>query len=162
MKAPETVLEELLRQVRVFLYSGLPDHSWFTQQARCKATLTFPGAWLDERKVELSSERYQQIMQAILVTIKEHCPNPRQLGPFPCAYLHRCVELHMQHHGDEYYQEGKSVRNALDRAMATTTRARISAVAVFAATHRATQASLAVGKRKPKVKPASQESDLLL
>jgi hypothetical protein len=33
------------------------------------------------------------------------------------GYLMHCVQEHFKHHGDDYYQEGKSVRSALERSM---------------------------------------------
>jgi hypothetical protein len=148
MKAPETVIEELLAKTRNILYKGLPDRAWFTQQVRVKFALTLPAKWLDERKVELSGERYQAIVESILDTIKAN--GRRDLGAFPCAYLHSCVESHLRHHGDDYYTEGKSLRNTMDRVLTHAARVR-PVVAIFAQVH----ASLEVGKRKAKIKPAA-------
>lgn len=152
MKAPEAVIEELLKKARAILYRSLPDHSWFTQQGRVKAALTLPAKWLDDRKVELPAERYQAILDSILDTVK--AKGRRDLGAFPCAYLHRCVQTHLQHHGDDYYAEGKTVRNIADRAFTFLAKAKAGAdqtVPTLAKVH----ATLAVGRRKPKVKSSA-------
>jgi hypothetical protein len=161
MKAPDALLEHLMARVRGDLYKGKPERVWFTQQVRVKAALTLPAAWLDERKVEISAERYQAILESILHTIKAHGRSPKQLGPFPCAYLHSCVEKHLAHHGDEYYEEGKAIRNRVTIFMGRVEKARIGAdstVPVLSATH----AALDVGKRKAKGKAVatSQQPDL--
>jgi len=152
MKAPDAVIDELLKKARAILYKDLPDRAWFTQQGRVKAALTLPAKLLDERKVELSSDRYQAILDGVLDTIKAN--GRRDLGAFPCAYLHHCVEAHMHHHVDEYYEEGKSVRNSLDRLftrIGKTQATIIPVISTFAQVH----ATLDVGKRKPKIKPVA-------
>ena len=159
MKAPEAVIAELLKQARAILYSRLPDHCWFAQQTRVKFALTLPAKRLDEFKVELSAERYQAIVGGILDTIKAN--GRRDLGSYPCAYLHHCVETHLRHHLDEYYAEGKSVRNAVTAAMSFADRAHVGADGTIPVLTQV-NATLAVGKRKPKAKPIAppSQSDL--
>ena len=155
MKAPAAVLEDLMKQVRALLYTALPDHSWFTQQERVKATLTLPAKWLDDRKVELPAERYQKLLEGILATIKTHGRKPAQLGKFPCIYLHSCVESHMRHHGDDYYAEGKGIRNRVKMFMSEVERAQVGAdgtVPVLAKVNTEIAAAVTAGRRKPKSK----------
>lgn len=149
MKTPAAVLEDLMKQVRETFYAKLPPRSWFTQQERVKAALTLPAKWLDERKVELPAERYEAILRGILATICAH--GRRDVGAYPCAYLWSCVEAHLRHHGDKYYEEGKSVRNAADRALAIvekTKRGADGTVPILAQVHQAVTA----GRRKSKSK----------
>lgn len=149
MKAPDAVLELLLKKARAILYASLPERSWFTQQGRVQAALTLPAKWLDERKVELSAERYQAIVEGILNTIKTK--GRRDFGSFPCAYLYSCVEAHLRHHGDEYYYEGKDIRNRVKMFMTDLEKARVGqdrTVPILAEVH----AALSVGKRKTKIK----------
>ncbi len=159
MKAPDAVIAELLQQVRGWLYSALPERAWFTQQERVKRALTLPAAWLDERKVEVSAERYQEILQGILATIKAKGRKPGQMGKFPCAYLHACVKSHLDHHGEKYYDEGKGIRNRLKLAMPELEKAQIGAdgtVPVLAQVHNA----LASRRRKGKVKSVTEQPGL--
>ena len=153
---PDALISHLMGRVRVMFYSDLPERSWFNQMVRVKAALTLPAVWLQDRQVELSSDRYQAIVEGILDTIRAN--RRRDLGAFPCAYLHACVEAHMRHHGDEYYAEGKSVRTALDRVVDHAARARLGAgtIPILAQVH----ATLAIGKRKPKVKAAPDQPGL--
>jgi len=64
----------------------------------------------------------------------------------------------MRHHGDEYYAEGKSVRTALDRVVNHAARACLGAgaIPILAQVH----ATLAIGKRKPKVKASPDQPGL--
>lgn len=161
MKAPDAVIEDLLKSARALLYTSLPDRAWFTQQMRVKIALTLPAAYLDERKVDLSAERYQEIVQGILDTIKKH--GRTDLGPHPCSYLHSCVEAHLRHHGDEYYEEGKAIRNRVKLIMPAVEKANLGAdltVPVLSATHHQTAAALAVGKRKSKAPAPVLQDDL--
>lgn len=160
MIAPEVVVTYLMERARTILYSSLPEHSWFTQQGRVKAALTLPAKWLDDRKVELPAERYQAIVDGILDTIRAN--GRRDLGAFPCAYLHHCVETHLQHHGEDYYAEGKGIRNRVKMFMNDVEKAHVGAdstIPVLAQAHRV-EAALAVGKRKSKVKAPTQQTDL--
>ena len=158
MKTPSAVLEDLMQQVRAYLYSALPDRAWFTQQERVKATLTLPAKWLDDRKVELPAERYQKLLEDILATIKAKGRKPTQMGKFPCLYLHSCVESHMRHHGEEYYNEGKGIRNRVKLFMTQVERAQIGAdstVPILAKVNVEVAAAVAAGRRKPKTKPVA-------
>jgi hypothetical protein len=155
MKAPAAVLEDLMKQVRALLYTALPDRAWYTQQERVKATLTLPAKWLDDRKVELPAERYQKLLEGVLATIRSHGRKPAQLGKFPCIYLHSCVESHMRHHGDEYYYEGKGIRNRVKMFMTAVERAQVGAdatVPILAKVHTEVAAAVSAGRRKPKSK----------
>lgn len=152
MKTPATVLEDLMRQVRKTLYARLPARSWFTQQERVKAALTLPAKWLHERGVELPAARYEAILRAILDTIL--AKGRRDVGDFPCAYLWSCVESHLRHHGEEYYAEGKGIRNRVQLVMSQVDRARVGAdstVPTLAQVHDAVSA----GRRKPRRKAAA-------
>jgi hypothetical protein len=155
MKAPATVLGDLMKQVRALLYTALPDRAWFTQQERVKATLTLPAKWLDDRKVELPAERYQKLLEGVLATIKAKGRKADQLGRFPCIYLHSCVESHMRHHGEEYYYEGKGIRNRVKIFMTAVERAQVGAdetVPILAKVHTEVAAAVSAGRRKPKSK----------
>lgn len=156
---PDVLISHLMGRVKTMFYADLPERSWFNQMVRVKAALTLPAVWLQDRQVELSSERYQSIVEGILNTIR--AKGRRKVGAFPCAYLHACIESHLKHHIDEYYEEGKAIRNRLRIAMPDLEKARIGAdgtVPIFAQVH----ATLDAGKRKAKVKPINKESDLLL
>jgi hypothetical protein len=151
LKAPETVIEELLKKARAVLYRGQPDRAWFTQQVRVKAALTLPAAWLQERQVEIPAARYQAILEGILDTIRAN--GREHLGPYPCAYFHHCVESHLAHHGDKYYAEGKGIRNRVQLFMSSVEKARIGAdstVPILAGVH----AALDTGKRRKSKAPA--------
>ncbi len=144
-----------MKQVRALLYTALPDRAWYTQQERVKATLTLPAKWLDDRKVELPAERYQKLLEGVLATIRSHGRKPAQLGKFPCIYLHSCVESHMRHHGDEYYYEGKGIRNRVKMFMTAVERAQVGAdatVPILAKVHTEVAAAVSAGRRKPKSK----------
>ncbi len=151
MKTPASIVTVLLQRARRDLYASLPDRAWFTQQARVKAALTLPAKFLEDRKVEIPAERYQAIVESILDRIKGH--GRKDLGAYPCAYLHSCVESHLRHHGDEYYEQGKGIRNRVRLFMSAVDKGRVGAdstIPVLAAVHTATVAALQVGRRKAK------------
>jgi len=120
--------------------------------------ITFPALWLDLRGVRLSAKRYEEILSHIIRTVNEH-GNLAEIRS-PGRYLLHAVEMHMHHHGDAYYEEGKRVRNATEHVSDVLNGLRAiqgadNTVPALAEAHRV----LAAAKpgRKPKCKPAATD-----
>lgn len=156
MIAPEALIADLMKEVRTKLFAGRSDKEWFAQQELVKKALTYPAHWLEERKVPLASKRYAEIMTTIIGAAAAY----GDLGKvtYVSRYLLTCVQRHMAHHGDEYYQEGKAIRNRTSVFMATLeknnkpARAADRTVTVLSEVH----ASIAVGRRKAKAKAVAK------
>jgi hypothetical protein len=154
MKAPDELIADLMRRSRAVLYNGKPEKAWYQQQDTVKKALTFPAAWLEERKVPMTASRYGEIMGGILNTMVKH--GQLQSVAYPGAYLLHVVQQHMAHHGDKYYEECKSNRHSLSLNLASIEKAiaarqavpNADVIAPFAQAH----AVLQTGKRKPKIK----------
>jgi hypothetical protein len=76
------------------------------------------AVYLDDRAVTISPERYLEIMtgdQGILMEALRF-GNTGQITYLP-AWLGKVVESHLAVHGDEYYEEGKALRNHLQSAI---------------------------------------------
>ena len=154
-EAPEDLVADVMGVIRGQFYGDLPGRAWFQQQHFIRERFVlWPARWLDQRGVTLKPERYRAILLEILTTIKQH-GNTAGVKYWP-RYLVHCVQQHFAIHCEEYYSEGKSLRSALDRVMATAARAQTSTpdpVRVMAEAGRL----LAAGKRRKKVVPRPKE-----
>jgi hypothetical protein len=59
-------------------------------------------------------KRYLAIMDGLMRGIKRHSTG--KIKFFSMYFLH-VVQKHMEKHGDTYYEEGKSLRNAIETAL---------------------------------------------
>ena len=72
--------------------------------------------WLEHRAVTLPSDRFLAIIRdTILMEALRH-GNTSKIAYRP-AWLRAIVQSHLAHHGEEYYEEGKSIRMLAERAL---------------------------------------------
>lgn len=115
-EAPIGMVNDLLETIRRQFYGDITEERWNQDKYFLKIhVVTWPAAWLDKRGVTLPPARYQQILQDIFNGIKQH-GQTGAVTHWP-RYLTHCVQQHFKRHGDEYYNEGKSLRLAMDRAL---------------------------------------------
>lgn len=160
MKAPASFFQELMTKVRLDLYKGRPEKEWFSTQKMVKKALMHPAACLAKYNVELPAERYQEIVEDIINTVSRH-GDLGKIG-YMGRYFYHCVQEHMKHNGDRYYQEGKAVNNRVSLIMSSVERAHKGADGTIPILAEADKL-LQLGKRKSKVKPEpvpSTEPDL--
>lgn len=111
---PEELRDELLRFIQRHFYT---DNIAFQKDRPrlLKWVVLKPAAWLEERGVTVSPERYINILRdRILMEALRHGTGEVKYVP---AYLGRVVDLHLAHHGEEYYQAAKTLRDASDGAL---------------------------------------------
>jgi len=142
-----------MARVRRDLFIGKPDKTWYSQQQLVKKALLYPAAWLKRREVEIPAERYQAILEGILDTIKAK-GNLDQVH-YISRYLFHCVQQHIAHHGDTYYEEGKAIRNRVSLVMTSVERAHAGADGTVPVLDQAYNV-LQLGRRKPKSKPLAE------
>ena len=110
------IVADLLVAVRNQFYGDVGPKKWFQDRRFIlRNVVLWPAAWLNKRGVTLPPERYRQILLEILQDIKRQ-GNTGAVRYWP-AYLMHCVQEHWKHHGDDYYQEGKSMRSAVERSL---------------------------------------------
>lgn len=161
MTTPADLLNDLMARVRRDLYAGRPDTAWFKQQETVRQALTLLARDLDRDQVPLPLARYRAIYDQIITGIVQH--GHLAQVKYPCAYLLHVVQKHLQHHGDTYYEEGKSLRNSLDlvvhRAAAKAARRAAApdpTVEVLAQVH----AAITTRRRRPKPPAPTLQPDL--
>ena len=61
--------------------------------------------------VEITAARYREIIMEVIQTVKGHgsMANARSPG----RYFMKVMQTHLQHHGDEYYDEAKAIRDSI-------------------------------------------------
>lgn len=109
------LLCDLLSSVKNQFFPDDPK-AWGQQRDAILLCLTRPAEWFNDRGVVFPRDRYRQIIQDILNTIKRHGATA-QIRWFP-AYLGKAVEGYLIHHGDDLYREAKTARNLAEIAMA--------------------------------------------
>src|SRR5690606_21176557 len=62
------------------------------------------------------ARRYRQILDEIITTIQRFGDTSKV--EYFCRYWLTAVQSHVDHHGDEYFEEAKDFRHALDRIQA--------------------------------------------
>jgi len=114
----EEVRDKIMNFIRTHFYQG-HNVDFAKQRKHLLKWVVFELAvYLDSRAVTIPATRYIEIMcgdKGILMEAIRHMLVTK-MNYIP-AYLRQCVQSHLAVHGEEYYNEGKSLRNALDAAM---------------------------------------------
>jgi hypothetical protein len=108
------IRNDLLNVIRNQFYGDAPAKQ-FHQDKRflLNNVILWPAGYLDRRGVTLPPERYKAILLDVFNGIKQHGQTGAvQYWP---GYLMHCVQTHFRIHGEEYYEEGKSLRVSLDK-----------------------------------------------
>lgn len=115
---PETVagiLSDYLRRIRFQFYPDQP-RQFFQQQRLILKGITYPAAWLSKRGVIWTCDQYRQVLDEIILTIQRH-GDTAKIQFFPRYFLW-CVQQHMAHREDSYYDLGKSTRDKMQATAA--------------------------------------------
>lgn len=111
----EEIVERLLAFIESKFYSG--DRVRFLQDRKrllSWVVLRF-AAWLNSRGVTLPGERYFEVVNSLLMEAVRH-GNTGNISYRP-AWLAKVVESHLAVHGDELYEEAKSMRNLAEHCL---------------------------------------------
>ena len=92
---------------REFFAAHMPKR-FFQERAMLIQAITFPAKWMKERGRSPDFRLYRRILGTVIYTIKRH-GNMAKIERFSVYFLH-CVQEHMRHHGDEYYEAAKAAR----------------------------------------------------
>ncbi len=123
--SPE-LTEELLRFIQVKFYPDDPVE--FTKdKPRLLRWVVFEFArWLERRGVTLRPARFLEIIRDnVLMEALRH-GNTGNIAYRP-GYLRMVVQRHLAHHGEEYYEEGKSIRTLAETALLAAQRPNVPA-----------------------------------
>ena len=117
--ADSDLVKNYLHRLRSQFYPD-DEKGFYIQRSVLIDAITTPARWLDERKVRLPERRLCQILDEVIKGIQNYGATGEI--KFFCRYFLHAVQLHMKHHGDDYYEEGKSLRFITDTAMENLTK----------------------------------------
>jgi hypothetical protein len=75
----------------------------------------WPAQWLIKRGVSLPDDQYKKILNDVLMTALQ-LGKTEDVRYLP-AYLAKVVQSHFDHHGDEIYENAKSIRTVAEHAL---------------------------------------------
>lgn len=138
------------------------DHKGFYQERTLLLqAVTYPAQWFETRGVKVTESRYREILMEVIQTIKRY-GNTAKIQRFS-AYLLHAIQTHMRFHGDQYYEEGKRTRQAVEEVMLGLRKKAAPAsdetVPVLAELHR-TLRPYKQGRKKNSAKAAADQPDL--
>jgi hypothetical protein len=159
-ETPADLVTDLMQAVRSGFYHDQPD-KWFADQHFIKRNVVlWPAAWLNKKAVSLPPARYKAILMGIFLGIKQH-GNTGAVKYWP-GYLMKCVQDHFKIHGEDYYEEGKSIRAQVERAQMAFSRAQVAPRAPDQVEAMAMSLKiLTASKRKQKLAPKRDQLNLL-
>jgi len=93
-----------------------PSIRTFRIWVRSQLSFAHPGVAEDcSRGVTLPSARYKEIVLGVLIGIKQH--GATDVIKYWPGYLKHCLQTHFKVHGEEIYNEAKSVRNKVEHTL---------------------------------------------
>lgn len=152
--------QELLDSILDFLqrkfYEGDPI-SFRKDRSRLLAWVAlWPASWLNKKGVSLPADRYREIFFQVFLEAKANGTEKITYRP---AWLRHVIQTHFAHHGDEIYEQAKSVRNLVEHAVLIAGKAAPSAPDPV---RELAQASTLLKARKPAPKRAVKDQLTLL
>ena len=115
---PDALLAELLDFLQRKFYEGHAVNFTKDRRRLLDWVVLWPAKWLNERGVTLPAERYREIFFTVFMDGLVF-GNVGQITYLP-AWLAKVIQSHFQHHGDEIYQEAKSMRSMVEETMILT------------------------------------------
>lgn len=152
MTADDLTAAMLVELRRKFFHRN--ERLFYQERALLIQAIAFPARYLNDRGAKAPASKYRSILRLVIRTIKA-MGRIGAIHSFGHYFLH-AVQLHMQHHGDDYYQEAKaprSIASLLDPAARKLAAAEAATVTdALAQAHRA----LATKAGRKKAAPAKQ------
>jgi hypothetical protein len=115
-ETPEEVRDELLRFIQVKFYPGDGVNFFKDRPRLLKWVVLKLAEYLDERAVTVPPNRYIEIMRDHVLMEAVRFGRTDEIKYRP-AWLGKVVEMHLDHHGEEYYEEGKAIRSRVENAL---------------------------------------------
>lgn len=128
----------MLAEIRRDFYRGEVGKRYFWDEPMLLQAIALPARWMNDHHVQASASKYREILRGVLGKIKEH-GNRAAIHSFGRYFLH-AVQTHMDHHGEDYYDQAKALRTQVNRATADLRRQQsqdaIAITTALDATHR--------------------------
>jgi hypothetical protein len=108
------LVETFLRILRDQFYFAAKERLYFQERHLLIKAITLPANYLATRGMtsEIPADRYRQIIMEVIQTVKGH--GTMADAHSPARYFWKVMQSHLQHHGDEYYEEAKRTRDSAE------------------------------------------------
>lgn len=113
---PKELTDSLLDFLRSKFYNLPGDEKCFAQdRSRLLAwVVLWPASWLTGKGVTLHGDRYREIFRNVFLQAAANMVSKVKYRP---AYLRQVIQKHFAIHGEEYYEEAKSVRALIEQTL---------------------------------------------
>lgn len=74
----------------------------------------WPASWLNARGVTIHGDAYREIFMKVFMQAAAHVDSKVKYRP---AHRRQVIQSHFKIHGEDYYEEAKSVRNQVEAIM---------------------------------------------
>jgi hypothetical protein len=113
------LVADFIRIIKDQFYLDVPERRFRQQRSMLVQAITYPAAWLAKRGMtqEISSSRYRDLINDVVAEVKRFGRMSEAYSP--AHYFFKVMQTHMAHHGEEYYDECRSVRNAVAQVSAS-------------------------------------------
>lgn len=157
-QTPKEVLDALLGLVQRKWYDGDPVNFAKDQRRLLQWVLLWPARhFFTPKGVSVPAERYRELMMKILMDATVFQTGPIKYRP---AWLMQVIQSHFRVHGDEIYEEAKSMRTLMEHNLLTLGKLDRSGQDALVPDFNA--ASRLLDRKKPASKPARKEQLTLL
>lgn len=114
---PDELTAALLDFLRRKFYTGPGDDKCFFQDRRHLLTwvVLWPASWLNKKGVTIHGDAYREIFFKVFFQAAANMTSSKV--KYRPAYLREVIQSHFKIHGEDYYNDAKSVRNLADHAM---------------------------------------------
>jgi hypothetical protein len=113
MTVAQSIVQDYLHKLREFYPDD--EKSYYQQRRLLIQAMRYPARWLDKRGVFLPAPDYRSILDTIISGIKKHgkTSTVRYFG----SYFLDCVQRHIKHHEEQYYDHAKGLQAKASLAM---------------------------------------------
>lgn len=108
------ICRDFLHTLRSQFYAD-DEKAFFQQRWMLMKAISAPASYLAKRGVGLTEADHRKLLTEVIRTIQHH-GDTRRIRLFGRYFLH-CVQEHLKHHGEDYYDSGKALRSIADAAV---------------------------------------------
>lgn len=114
-QTPKELLGNCLAFIQRKYYQERPEKFYEDRQRILDWVVLWPATWLNNKEVTVPAGRYYQIFTSVFSDALLKGTNIGNIDYLP-AYLAKVIHSHFDHHGEEIYNEAKSMRNLVEHA----------------------------------------------
>ena len=103
-------IEDQLSSIRTKFYHKDQLSVFYRDRQGLIYAISWLGGWLEQRSLYMTKDKYKSWFEARLNEIHYHGDSEKYQSYFP-AYLLKCIQTYLKHHGEKLYFELKQMQN---------------------------------------------------